>query len=79
MKQHTMQEWADWTGCYVAQDNISGDVYLYKYVPELLRTHGMWEAKIINHVCDGYEIDVDFVSDAATHDWAVLVKPNTEE
>lgn len=75
MIKHTMQEIADFTGCYVAQDDISGDVYLYKYEPELLKSHGMWEAKVVNHVCDGYEIDRDFVSDADTHDWTKLVEP----
>lgn len=74
MTKHTMQEWADFTGCYVAKNCARNGICLYDKKPQVRKFIGidMW----IGEFCA--VIKGDLVADLAEHDWRVLVKPHTE-
>lgn len=74
MTKHTMQEWADFTGCYVAKSRSQSGVCLYGEKPQLERWFSikLWAGEFCA------VIKGDLVADFATHDYRVLVEPHTE-
>lgn len=71
MKKHTLQEYVDFTGCYVVKD---GDlVSFYHDKPRCVTTiHGKewWSS-----TCYG-DLSGALVADFDTHDWHILVEPH---
>ena len=65
MIQHTMQEIADFIGKNVAKDK-NGSVYVFGSIPHKQST--FWFGSNYCNI-------TDVVSDAAAHDWTVLVEP----
>ena len=66
MIQHTMQEIADFIGKNVAKDK-NGSVYVFGSIPHKQST--FWFGSNYCNI-------TDVVSDAAAHDWTVLVEPH---
>lgn len=73
MIKRTMQEWADFTGCYAIRDDEPSDVFLCTAYPTIDLDMGGW---LSHNTC--LEIDSDLVADFAEHDWRVLVEPHSE-
>jgi hypothetical protein len=83
MIKHTRQEWADFTGLYIA-DNMYGGVYMYITAPKINTDHKCWESKTLMRELDGclcleYSIHTGieitpFVVNEK-HDWKQLITP----
>lgn len=75
MIARTMQEWADFTGCYAAKNkDYDATLVLFEREPWLCDTKwtgGGRYARIVDK-------RGEFLSDIAEHDWRVLVEPHTE-
>lgn len=72
MNQHTPQEWADITGCYVARDRDRQCFDLYEEKPEINNKEGWWEDTVGNVG----SIPRDLVKeDLDTYDWTTLYEP----
>jgi len=73
MKQHTMQEWADWMGEYPEKDE-DGAVNLHPSLPTKKNgfLYNYWD-------CELPTINITrYVSDADTHQWDMLIYPEAE-
>ena len=72
MIQHTMQEIADFFGCYAAKDSQYAQTcdYLWLFENKPYYTSGVWY-----FTDDYYKIGKDLISDFDTHDPSVLVEP----
>ena len=68
MNSHTPQEWADWTGCYVAQDK-RGSFYMFPDKPDMCADGGLWRSDLFVCIPEGL---VDIPSD---HHWTTLYEP----
>lgn len=78
MKKHTMQEIADFFGCYVAQFK-NGSVFFYSAPPLLFESAGGWAM----HSDEKLRLKFDSKTTSALvdtrgHDWRVLVEPHAE-
>lgn len=69
MNQHTPQEWADWTGCYVAQDK-GGSFYMFPDKPDMCTDGALWRSDDF-FVC----IPEELVDIPADHHWTTLYEP----
>ena len=70
MNQHTPQEWADWTGGYVAQDKDK-DWFLYRDKPEIDTHRGHWKTENAYYI----SIPKGLIDIPADHDWTTLYEP----
>ena len=65
MIKRTLQEWADFTGCYIAMD---ANDYVYAYTAEPLVHNKFWEG------APNYSIPDELVN-TENHDWKNIVSP----
>lgn len=71
MNQHTPQEWADITGCYVVRDQLRERFTLFKNKPEINHEEGLW-----CQVGDWGELPVEAVpKEFKALDWTILYEP----
>lgn len=71
MNQHTPQEWADITGCYVARDQLRERFTLFKNKPEINHEEGLW-----CQAGDWGELPVGAVpKEFRALDWTTLYEP----
>lgn len=71
MNQHTPQEWADITGCYVVRDQIREKFELFKNRPEINHEEGCW-----SQTGDWGELPHGAVPEEFYyHDWTTLYEP----
>lgn len=73
MKKRTMQEWADFTGCYVVREGETDNIIFCATLPTIDYEIEGWNAS-----SPWAEVSCDFVADFAEHDWRVLVEPHAE-
>lgn len=74
MNKHTPQEWADWTGCYIAQDE-DGDWFLYRDKPSRALHKQYWGSFNGFYIC----IPKDFIDVPADHKWTTLYEPRKSD
>ena len=70
MNKRTPQEWADWTGGYVAQDKDK-DWFLYRDKPEIDTHRGHWKTENAYYI----SIPKGLIDIPADHDWTTLYEP----
>lgn len=79
MTKRTMQEWADFTGCYALKTSAGCNGCLV-----LLSEKPIWndEAKYwqpVRHSNVNISVQDNYVPDLKAHDYRVLVEPHTKE
>ena len=75
MNQHTPQEWADITGCYVVRDQLRERFTLFKNKPEINHEEGLW-----CQAGDWGELPVGAVpKEFRTLDWTILYEPRKRD
>ena len=70
MNQHTPQEWADITGCYVAQDS-TGYFFLYEDKPVRSSLYNLWQCRTGDRCC----LLSKLINVPDGHDWTTLYEP----
>ena len=70
MNKRTPQEWADWTGGYVAQDKDK-DWFLYRDKPEMDTHRGYWKTENAYYI----SIPKGLIDSPVDHDWTHLYEP----
>ena len=70
MKKHTIQEWANFTGLFIAQDGLCGDVYGYEKKP--IWTHSWWIGEPI------IKIPCEVISNFNTYDYRKITSHKEE-
>ena len=71
MNQHTPQEWADITGCFVVRDQLRERFTLFKNKPEINHEEGLW-----CQAGDWGELPVGAVpKEFHSQDWTILHAP----
>lgn len=71
MNQHTPQEWADITGCFVVRDQLRERFTLFKNKPEINHEEGLW-----CQAGDWGELPVGAVpKEFRALDWTTLYEP----
>lgn len=85
MKKRTMQEWADFLGCYVAKDE-DGEVCIHtkKPITHLVENEGWWGCagesyRLSFFSKDTFENVSITIKDADIYDWRVLVEPKEQK
>ena len=75
MNQHTPQEWADITGCYVVRDQLRERFTLFKNKPEIDHEEGLWY-----QTGDWGELPVEAVpKEFKALDWTILYEPRKRD
>lgn len=83
MIKRTMQEWADFTGCYVAKSKMTGDIWLHDGKPIIDTDLDVWNG-VPACLLAFFDVErADYIEtpiiDAKDHDWRVLVEPKGEK
>lgn len=82
MIKRTMQEWADFTGCYVTKcGDEYGDIWLHDGKPSI-DDNNIWNGTPLC-ILDFFDFEKSEyigvpITDAKDHDWRVLVEPKNK-
>lgn len=76
MNKHTPQEWADWTGCYVAQDE-AGSWFLYQDKPILINKDVSSEFWALSE--KSILLNEELIYVPVNHHWRCLYEPRMQK